>query len=609
MENKTENATECTGKKSVKAVDLVIIVAIVALVIGLVFAFVSLQNASAAANANNQQLLDQLNKLEEQLNGKQDSEDALSWETVLAELESRLDKIQFPEGVTKEEITAAINEAIKNYKDQDLTADAVVKMIEAAIAKIQIPEGVTKEEIADIINEAINGYKKDDITAEQIQAMIKDAIAGIKHPESGLTAEQVEAIIKDALAKYECDCLTKEEIEELIKDILANQGGVVEEETIVEVSDVDGFLSALEKPSVEAIILQENITLTETLVIDRDLVLDLNGHTIKAAKEIAYPNARILAVNDECVVTVKNGSLVDMANNIRGGMDYIRIGKNAVLNLENVDVNISITNYIYFNNTMDRWQSDSANHRIIVIGNGATANLLDSDVSVVSPKTQNFSNYVRVGFSIVGVHFAKDSSNAKLVMDNGSFNIKVTDPNAAITTTDYTDTLYFVKSERDTANVAKATNTVSLKGKPQITIGTVNTAGKLNTTNGLFQFGMGYTNGKMIGSGLKNISLSAGTTFNVNGYAYSVKAGASWDTEAKYQGFGIGNSQLAAYEVTEIKYHVVCSDKAFGCNHEADMTLAEIAAYTKEWGTIKVDGVYLPNCSHCKYGGLQVIAD
>jgi len=676
-----------TAKKSFNVKDIAIVVLVIALIISLVCSLVSLGNARADANAKSEELQAQLNNLKDQLGGKLDAEDAVSWDKVKEEIQNGLEDVELPAGVTKDDVTTAITEAINAYKGQDITSDAIQSMIDSAIAKIEIaggldteaveklikdaidkithPEGLDKATVQKMIKDAIAGIQfpetLDQATVEKlindaiagikfpesvdratVEQIVKDAIAGIQFPESvdratveqlikdaianiefpesidratveqlikeavdalraefdscvtkdemdaaiaeaiknlpeSLTEEQVKAIVNDILAGFKCECdhLTKEELEDLIKDIIESMGGTVPADT-VRVKDEIELTDALADLYVTTIIFDKAITLDEDIVVTKDVTIDLNGQTLKPSKDAGFPNPRILTVDKDTTLTIKNGKIVDNAANINGGEDFIKVGEGATLNLENVDIAINLTAKVFWNNTMDRWQTNSATHRVFVVGTNATLNLNDSNVTVVSPKTQNVSNYVRYRFSIVGVHFAQNGQNAQFVMDGGSFSIQVTDPNATKGTADYTDTLYFVKSERVTDTNANASNTVSLKGDAKVTIGGPDEAGKLQTTNNLFYLGAGYYNGKTYYSGIKTVSVAPGVEFDLNGVLYSMNNAANWDLESICQELGTNFANKRFDNIEEIKYHFVCTNKGYSCTHEADYTLAEV---------------------------------
>ena len=366
-----------------------------------------------------------------------------------------------------------------------------------------------------------------------------------------------------------------------------------------EVASVEELKNALSNPNVNSITLVENITLNEVFIINRDVEIDLNGKTLKTAKTVEYPNASTLTINPNCVVTIKNGKIVDVATNMNSSWNYIYVSANATLNLEDTSVAISITPEVYRNNTMNRWQSNSAEHRIFVISNGGSVVLKDANINIVTPEVTNFSNYTRQPFTMVGVYFSRNSQNAEFIMDGGSFSITSTNK----VSTEATDTLYFVKSDRVKDQYA-ATNKVEIKGNAEVTIGEPHVDGKLNSTNELFYLGTGYYNGKVYYSGIKTYTLSKDAKFNVGGvsYALNTEEDKVWDLEEICQEFGLKKAQKAFYNITEIEYHFVCTD----CNHEADFTLSKLEEHTNYWGTKKVNGVVLPKCAYCTYGGLEL---
>lgn len=620
-----------TEKKSGNAKDIVIIVLVIALIVGLIFSFVSVGNVRKDADAKVNDLKAQLDSAIAQINGKLDEGSSITMEQVKDEIADAIADIQFPEHTDKATVSQLIADAIAKIKfPESVNKDTVEDLIADAIAGIEIEEGISVETIQQLIADAIAAIEfPETLSPEEIEKIVADAVADLeakledkiddcvtdaemkaaiaaaikKLPAGGLTEAQVKKIVNDILAKFEvecpCDHMTKEEIEDIVKDVIESMGGNEEPEVPVEPEipestvqvDAESSLdAALENEDVSDIVLENDITLTKPLIIGRDVTIDLNGYRLKTVANVEYPVASTMEILDGCKVAFKNGLILDVATKLDGGFDFIRVRKGAELNLDKVTVSITLSPEVKWNNTKDRWQTNSAEHRIIVIASGAAVNLNKSNVDVVSPKVQNINNYVRYRFAITGVYFARNAASSKFVMNGGSFSIKITDPNAANKLIDYTDVLTFIKSERVTNDVANATNTAEIKGNADITIGGPNSEGKVVTDNNFFWLGTGYLNGDTIGSGLKTITLAAGTNFNMNGFAYTVKSANVLDVESKLQSYGANGSILSIYDVTELKYHFVCTNLGYSCTYEADLTLAEVAEYTK--------------CPHCGTGKL-----
>jgi hypothetical protein len=161
-------------------------------------------------------------------------------------------------------------------------------------------------------------------------------------------------------------------------------------------------------------------------------------------------------------------------------------------------------------------------------------------------------------------------------MDGGSFTMQVTDPNATMSTTDYTDTLYFVKSEREIGTLANASNIVDLKGDAQIAIGGPNEEGELNTTNNLFYLGAGYYNGKTYYSGIHSFKVGSEVDIDLNGVCYSMNAAYEWGLESLCQAMGTSFANKRFDNAEEIEYHFECSNNGYSCTFEADLTLSEV---------------------------------
>ena len=500
-------------KKVFTVKNIIIMVVAVALIVCAICALVSANKARKEAEANADSLQGQLDDLKNQIGGKLDADDAIDAD----DIKDAIDGIEFPAGITAEEVANAIAEALKGIS-------------------------------------------------------------------TGLTEEQIKDIVNGVLANYDgnCDHITQEELEQLIKDLIANQKPSAPAIT-VNVSSLSDWKNAASRENVGTIVLSESINMTEAVEFDRDVVIDLNGNSLSAPKA-EYPNALGITATDNAEVVIKNGTFVAPKRNLNGGMDFFRVGDNAVLTLENVTITLNVTAEVEYNNTAKRWQSNSATHRIFVLGTGSTVNLINTNITVVSPKTSNVPDYVRYRFSIVGVHFGQNSTHSKFVMDGGSFTMQVTDPNAVKGNSDYTDSLYFIKSERDINYLTEASNSVELKGDAHIAIGAPDEAGKIQTTNNLFYLGAGYLNGKTYYSGIKTVSVGSGVEVELNGVNYSLNSDAQWDLEAKCQALGTGFANKNFDNAEEIKYHFSCSNNGYGCDYEADLTLSEVPAKCPECG-------------------------
>ena len=492
----------------------------------------------------------------------------------------------------------------QTQQEIDQLTSKIEQMIKDAVDNIKHPESsnVTAEQIEQMIKDAladVNFPENSGLTAEDVEEIIAEALAGI---ESGVTEEQVKAAIVEAIKALEGKYLTKEEVIELIEKILAEQNGKEDDEEVetkVVVDNLQDFSSAIANLDVESITLDANIVLEESFTIDRNVEIDLNGHTITPAKGLEYPNSVVLTVAKNTEVAIKGGTITNRKSPVDPDRDFIYVASGATLVLDNVNIAITVVPEVYWNNTRDLWQMDPAEHHIFTIGNGASLTLNNCDVTVLSPEYTNHPDYER-NMSIVGVYFNTNASNSEFVMNGGSFSILSTAPDS----TKKTDTFYFAMSDRVVESYANATNTIALNGDVEINVGTLNEKGELNSTNYLFWFGPGYFSGKTYYSGVKTVTMSTGTTFNIDGYSYSLNTGAEkvWDVEGICQKFGTNKAQKEFYNAEEIKYHFTCTDSIVGCTYDAELTLGELA---KLVGTVKINGVTYHRCPTCGKGGLQ----
>lgn len=503
-------------------------------------------------------------------------EAGLSAEEVSKLIADAIAGIEFPETLDKATVEKLIADAIAGieFPESGLTAEEVEKLIADALAKLEIPAaGLTAEEVKKIVADALAELQIPEAgpSVAEIEAMINKALANLK---PGVTAEELKAAIDAAmdeiLATIEGNYLTKDQVKELIEKALEGLAPVAP--TTVKVENAADFASAIADPDIKKVIFEANVTLTEALTVEKDLTIDLNGNKLYSPSKTTYPESLMFDVAADSTVTVKGGALVDRSGNLNGGWDFFRVGENAVLNLDDVTMTITVTPEVFYNNTMNRWQTNSATHRIFVIDSNATVNLTNSDIAIVSNKFANVSTYVRQNITIVGVHFARNSTNAKFVMDGGSFTMEVTDPNVN------GDNLYFVKSEREINTLANASNIVDIKGDAQIAIGAPNENGELKTTNNLFYLGAGYYNGKTYYSGIKSFMIGSEADIDLNGVCYSMNKAYEWALEGFCQELGSSFANKRFDNITEIVYHFECSNYGYSCTYEADLTLGEVTS-------------------------------
>ncbi len=85
-----------------------------------------------------------------------------------------------------------------------------------------------------------------------------------------------------------------------------------EEGTVREVTDIDNLRAAIGEPSVETIILTQDINLDAgaAITINRSLTLDLGGKTISGSMSRAQRTQGLITVSgDNITVTIKNGNI------------------------------------------------------------------------------------------------------------------------------------------------------------------------------------------------------------------------------------------------------------------------------------------------------------
>ena len=209
--------------------ELIIVIVIVAILAAtLIPTFVSLVKNKNAQEETNQQLAD--------LAAKVESQQTLSAAEIESMIAASLSEIKIPEGVSSDDVSKAIADALKGITtglteaqvktivdsavkniSTGLSAAEVEKIVNDAISKIVIPEaGVSVADIQKIVDEAVKNAGS--VTSADVKKIVNEAVSKI---EKGLTAAEVQKIVDAAVAKIEKG-LTAAEVEKIINDAIKN---------------------------------------------------------------------------------------------------------------------------------------------------------------------------------------------------------------------------------------------------------------------------------------------------------------------------------------------------------------------------------------------------
>ncbi len=144
---------------------------------------------------------------------------AVSAAILLAIACSSADPVQTSDAVTKEELAAALQEAMQSAQPAPAQAPAgpsaeeMRAMVESAVQGA-VPEGTSAEEIKSMVEAAIGAASRDAVTADQVRALVAEAVAAsaTEGPEP-LSADEVRGIVSAAVAALptpEAHVVTKE---------------------------------------------------------------------------------------------------------------------------------------------------------------------------------------------------------------------------------------------------------------------------------------------------------------------------------------------------------------------------------------------------------------
>ncbi len=179
------------NKKGFTLVELVIVIAVIAILAGVMIAVFSNVVNDAKESAELQEMKQaELQQKMEDITAKLENADWLSWEDIEVAIAEGLDGVEA--GASTEEITAAIDNAIKEYADSLGSGNT----------------GVTEEQIKYIIENSLSGQ----LTSAQVEAIVKRYQSD---PTVSLSASQI-AQIKEAAS---ANSLTVAQIQQVVEAV------------------------------------------------------------------------------------------------------------------------------------------------------------------------------------------------------------------------------------------------------------------------------------------------------------------------------------------------------------------------------------------------------
>lgn len=265
-------------------------------------------------------------------------------EQVTQAINSAISGIQFPAGLTSQDVTNAISiylqenpgvsaedvatevanqlrnlptyatpTDVENSITAAISGVATKQDVADAIANIKFPESVTADQAKKIVDDAIAGITfPESVTSEQAKKVVDDAIAGIKFPAS-LSTEDVTKIVQETTG----DFATRKDIQDAIAGIQFPEG-VTKEEAEKIVNDAIGkieFPASLTEEQVGKLVadgigaIQFPDTLTEDDV--RTIVSDVNKD-VATKKDIADAISKITfpaGITEEQVSKIVNDAV------------------------------------------------------------------------------------------------------------------------------------------------------------------------------------------------------------------------------------------------------------------------------------------------------------
>lgn len=289
------------SKRGFTLVELVIVIAVIAILAGVMIAtFANVVKKAEDSRKLQEAKQDEINQKIEDITAKLENADWLGWEDFENELAQKLSEINvnLPDGAVEAAVAAALNEygvakggentglteeQIQTIVNRTLAGSLTTAQVEAIVKKYNSASSLTASQVKQIVEAAV----ANSLSAAEIRAVVDAALAD--------TNAKINTIVSD-VATIKTNTLTEEQIEAIVKKY-ANAGKV-------EVSDEDSFSNAIATAEAGSVIaLSDNLTLTTSLNIDKNITIDLGDYDI-AAEEM-------ITVAEGATVTIKgSGSFI-----------------------------------------------------------------------------------------------------------------------------------------------------------------------------------------------------------------------------------------------------------------------------------------------------------
>ena len=153
--------------------------------------------------------------------------------------------------VTTEDVEGIVNQAV-NAIPEGMTPEQVSNVVNEAIGNIEFPEGMTASEVSGIVDEAIANIQfPEGLSAEDVNNIVENAIFGIDFPESATMQEVNQAISDAGFATAEAveagQAAAAEDRQNLQQAIIAAQGDIsqLDESTRQQFEEFGGTVNEL----------------------------------------------------------------------------------------------------------------------------------------------------------------------------------------------------------------------------------------------------------------------------------------------------------------------------------------------------------------------------
>ncbi len=299
----------------------------------------------------------------------------------------------------------AFSNVIKKAEESAYLQEKQMQQIADSLEKIENENYLTWEDLEKVISEKLTENSDAQSVVRAVVGIYKEAA---KMGNTSLTKEQVCKIIDRLLGGKLAATEIKDIIDEKMAEEDETQDDIPDVPTIPEnalyVSSFNELKAGLNNVSVDYIVLNSDMKLSDTVVFPRDVILDLGGKTLYREENDVEDPINMFEVSQSAHVTVKNGTLeffVTSVGNIKHDLFNIESGNEqnkSKLTLDRVNV---------YTDSSGQQETVSA----VFLGSHTDVLLNESQFVVLYDKSADISTY--------------EGKNAVVCVESGAMNTEI----------------------------------------------------------------------------------------------------------------------------------------------------------------------------------------